>query len=265
MKCFTRIIKSRNQYSVSSLDILQQKNLRKWIYFWCSNTYNMVSIILINYWEAFAYPNLLFGVMVFGEDFCQCFPVQLGVKQNGLLEPWIKRCSLWSSLKIYAYDENMRLDSEQRHLSQYFLKLGGGNLPINALEEIEWPIDILTSSNLTNVFFALSLKIAKEWKYSNNSGLNELYIFKYLSSQMGYYMRRRMLKIYTASKLLTWKYSNSGDNELDFFNRSLRGVFSIWIFQETRKIIYQSSIITIKLKLFLYLQYIPLYSKILKW
>ncbi len=57
----------------------------------------------------------------------------------------------------------MRVDAEHQQLSQYLLKLGDGNLPINALEEIEWPIDILTSNNLMNFLkTTLSLKIAKQ-------------------------------------------------------------------------------------------------------
>ncbi|XP_036340182.1 uncharacterized protein LOC118749494 [Rhagoletis pomonella] len=100
--------------------------------------------------RSIANPNVPFGgkIMVLEEDFRQCLPVQPRTNQSELLDLSIKRCPLWLRFKVFTLEENMRVDIEQREFAEYLLKLGNGERPLNTMEEIELPDDIISNSNL---------------------------------------------------------------------------------------------------------------------
>ena len=47
----------------------------------------------------------------------------------------------------------MRVDPKQRDFAEYLLNLGNGNLPVNAMDEIELSEEILSSGNLIDEVF----------------------------------------------------------------------------------------------------------------
>ena len=47
----------------------------------------------------------------------------------------------------------MRIDPKQRDFAEYLLKIGNGELPVNALDEIKYPQDILSNGDLIDEIF----------------------------------------------------------------------------------------------------------------
>lgn len=105
--------------------------------------------------RAIANPNLPFGgkIMVLGGDFHQCLPIQPRANRSELLDLSIKRSYLWRHLNTFSLKKNMRVDPEQKQFAKYLLKLGNGELPMNAMDEIELTNYILSNGNLIDEVF----------------------------------------------------------------------------------------------------------------
>lgn len=100
-------------------------------------------------------PNLTFGgkIMVLGGDFRQCLPVQQRANRSELVDLSIKKSNLWHHFHFFSLTENMRVDPEQRDFAEYLLKIGNGELPVNTMDEVELPEDILSNGNLIDEVF----------------------------------------------------------------------------------------------------------------
>ena len=105
--------------------------------------------------RALGNPHLPFGgkIVVFGGDFRQCLPVQQRANKSELIDLCIKRSNLWQHFHLFSLTENMRVDPEQRDFAEYLLKVGNGELPVNNMDEIELPVDILSNGNLIDEVF----------------------------------------------------------------------------------------------------------------
>lgn len=100
-------------------------------------------------------PNLTFGgkIMVLGGDFRQCLPVQPRANRSELVDLSIKKSNLWHHFHFFSLTENMRVDPEQRDFAEYLLKIGNGELPVNTMDEVELPEDIMSNGNLIDEVF----------------------------------------------------------------------------------------------------------------
>ena len=87
------------------------------------------------------------------QDLQQCLPVQPRANRSELVDLSIKENSLWRHFNFFSLTENTRVNPEQRDFAEYLLKVGNGDLPVNAMHEIELPEDILSNGNLTEEVF----------------------------------------------------------------------------------------------------------------
>ncbi len=105
--------------------------------------------------------NFPFGgkIMVLGGDFRQVLPVVRFANRSQLIATSLKSSELWSSFKTIRLNKNMRTGPGEEEFSEWLIKLGNGELPLNENDEIELPIGCISGGNLADEVFGSHISL----------------------------------------------------------------------------------------------------------